>query len=331
MYDAEIDRFKRDINLLEFAQRYGYQPVRRESSRASVSMRHPVNDDKIIVCRSNAGHWIYFSVRDERDNGTIVDFVKNRENKSLGQVRDDLRQWLGMPPPERPPAERLPELQPATRDRHAVMLGFASARTLPTSRYLNERALRQETLSDPKFIGTWKQDVRGNVLFAHRDEQGLVGYEIKNRGFTGFATGGTKALWQSVPAPNETILVVAESAIDAMSYHQLNRHFAEVARYASVAGAPSASQLELVGNALDRMPPASTLIAAVDADEGGNRIAQQLETVVATRPGAGFRRDSPDRAVGKDWNEVLQRFERDYVRALPPMPNTRARGPGLAR
>jgi hypothetical protein len=37
-------------------------------------------------------------------------------------------------------------------------------------------------------------DARRNAVFPHRDDDGVCGYEIKNRGFTGFATGGVKAL-----------------------------------------------------------------------------------------------------------------------------------------
>ena len=128
MHGDEFDRFKTDINLVEYAaDRYGYQRVRRESSRASASLRHPANDDKVIVSKASRGHWVYFSVRDDRDNGTIVDFILRRENKSLGEVRDDLRQWLGMPRPERSPSDRAPDLRPVERSRDAVVAAIAAA------------------------------------------------------------------------------------------------------------------------------------------------------------------------------------------------------------
>jgi hypothetical protein len=331
-YEFELDRFKRDINLVEYAEGRGYERVRRESSRGSASMRHPGNDDKIIVARANGGHWIYFSVRDERDNGTIVDFVQRRENRSLGEVREELRQWLGTPRPERAPAERAPELKPVERDRHAVLRALAAATDADNCRYLNERGLRQETLVDPKFAGTWKNDARGNVLFVHRDEEDVSGYEIKNRDFTGFATGGTKALWHSVPAPSDRTFVVAESAIDALSYHQLRRQPSTSTRYASTAGAPSGYQLELIAKALSTLSAGSSFVAAVDADEGGSRIARQLETVARRFPQISFHRDSPDPLIGKDWNDVLKRLERDFIRSLPGAPMSPGRpDPGRSR
>src|SRR5258708_22332251 len=79
MYDDELHRFKSDIHFVRYAvDRYGYQRDRRESSVSSHVLRHPATDDKIVVRKDKDGHWTYFSVRDDRDHGTIVDFVQRR-------------------------------------------------------------------------------------------------------------------------------------------------------------------------------------------------------------------------------------------------------------
>jgi len=89
--EQEIDDFKRRINLTEYAAAQGYALDRKESSRNSVTMRGP-GDDKIIIGKdANSGHWIYFSVRDDADNGTIIDFIQNRQRFDLGEVRKALR------------------------------------------------------------------------------------------------------------------------------------------------------------------------------------------------------------------------------------------------
>ena len=95
MHDDELHRFKSDIHFLQYAlERYGYQRDRRESSVASHVLRHPATDDKIVVRKDRDGHWTYFSVRDDRDHGTIVDFEQRRgRHASLGSVRQELRQW----------------------------------------------------------------------------------------------------------------------------------------------------------------------------------------------------------------------------------------------
>jgi hypothetical protein len=314
MRDDELHRFKTEIHFLEYAaERYGYQRDRRESSVASHVLRHPGTDDKIIVRTDRDGHWTYFSVRDDRDHGTIVDFVQRRGgHRSLGEVRQELRHWLGTSRPV--PDYALGGSGPANRERPPVAEVFAAARAVPTCDYLSARGLRRETLGDPRFAGTWRLDRRGAALFLHRDDAGAVtGFEIKSRGFTGFAPGGRKAAWQSEARPTDRVLVVTESAIDALSYHQLHRdRLDDRARYLSTAGAPGRAQFELLGRLFAGLPAASTVVAAVDADEAGHKLARQIEALARRVPDLAFRRDAP--ALGKDWNDVLQRVERDRLR-----------------
>jgi hypothetical protein len=199
------------------------------------------------------------------------------------------------------------------RDRQAVSLAYAGADAVPNDAYLNGRGIRPETLQSTRFAPCWKRDRRGNVLFPHRDEQGLCGFEMKNLRFTGFATGGRKALWHSAKREGDSVVVVCESAIDAFSYQQLHRLGG--ARYVSIAGTMSRSQLELLGRTLARLAPSMTVVAAVDADLAGRAFAVQLEQIAAAHA-LSFARHSPEPAVGKDWNEVLQRVERDFIAGL---------------
>ena len=327
MPDLELDTFKRDINLVEYAtSRCGYERVRKESSRSSHVLRHPTSDDKIVVAREQDGHWVYFSVRDEKDNGTVVDFVQKRQNKNLGEVRQELREYLGTPHPEKARSKDDAPERPIERDRHKVVQTLAAAKDIEDNLYLNSRGLRPETLKEPRFAGTFKEDPRGNVLFVHRDGDGVSGYEIKNRDFTGFAPGGTKALWHSQGGPTDNKLVIAESAVDALSYHQLHRKDNERTRYVSIAGAPSPHQLDVVEKVVRAMPPGSTVVAAVDGDQAGTKVAKQLEDIAKRHPEITFKRDSPELALGKDWNEVLQRMERDYIRSLPAFVRGPAKG-----
>jgi hypothetical protein len=314
MHDNELQRFKSDIHFLHYAaDRYGYQRDRRESSVSSHVLRHPPSDDKIVVRKDRDGHWTYFSVRDDCDHGTIIDFVQRRgRHPSLGSIREELRGWLGTPRPL-PEALELPRRSPAAQQRPVAEV-FEAARVASTCEYLGGRGLRPETLADPRFAGTWRIDARGNVLFAHRDETGaLTGFEVKNRGFTGFAAGGTKSAWQSVARESDRALVVTESAIDALSHHQLYSEQRETTRYLSTAGQPSRAQIELLDRTFSRLPRLTTVVAAVDADVAGQVLAGRVRELVHSH-GLVFRRDVPERA--KDWNELLQRVERDFIRSL---------------
>lgn len=84
MFDSELENFKRNIDLRSYAAGQAYQLDRKESWRGSSVMRHPVSNDKVIIKRGMDGHYVYFSVRDDRDNGTIIDFVQHRQGLSLG-------------------------------------------------------------------------------------------------------------------------------------------------------------------------------------------------------------------------------------------------------
>lgn len=307
MRDDELHRFKSDIHLLQYAiERYGYRRDRAASSRASQVLRHPTSNDKIVVRRAADGHWTYFSVRDERDNGTILDFIKERGgHRSLGPVCEELRGWFGI---ARPQAEWLPPPAPA-RDRRAIIEAFARARVSETCCYLKSRGICRETLSDPRFAPTWRLDARGNALFAHRDEQGeLTGYEIKGPRFTGFAAGGTKTAWQSIAHEGDRILVITESAIDALSYHQLHPARATSSRYLSLAGAPSALQMALLLGIFATLSGPIAVVAAVDRDDAGTKLANRIADLVSAHAHLSFERHSPE--ADKDWNDVLRRLER---------------------
>lgn len=52
-------------------------------------------------------------------------------------------------------------------------------------------------LLSPRLAGRMRTDSLGNTVLRHFDAAGLCGYEIKNRGFAGFAAGGNKGLWFS--------------------------------------------------------------------------------------------------------------------------------------
>ena len=320
MHDDELHRFKSDIHFLHYAaDRYGYRRERRESSVSSHVLRHPASGDKIVVRKDRDGHWTYFSVRDDRDHGTIVDFVQRRgRHLSLGSVREELRSWLGTPRPLPETLERPRRSMPSEPRPFAEV--FEAARVASSCDYLRARGLRPQTLSGPRFAGTWRVDARGNVLFAHRDETGaLTGFEVKSRGFTGFASGGKKTAWQSRAFPGDRALVVTESAIDALSYYQL---YGYAARYVSTAGAPSSAQMELLGRLLARLAPETTVVAALDSDEAGHKLASRIEALTLRLPHLDFRRDAP--AGAKDWNDVLQHVERDFILSRTKGPRDRA-------
>jgi hypothetical protein len=317
--DDELDRFKR-VDLCAYAASRGYRLVRRETKRgggtrgstaSSLLMRHTVTDDKLVVRLDRDGHWTYFSVRDGRDSGTIVDFVLRRGASNLAGVREELRGWAGDPRSIEAPVPVRPSR--VDQDGRAIVRDtYSRARIVANDPYLNSRGIRPETLTSPRFAGTWRADDRGDLLFPHRDgvsDDSICGFERKNAHFAGFSAGGRKAVWVSNSRDDDDKLVITEAVIDAFSYHQLLVD--QRARYASTCGSFGERQARHVAAAIARMARGSTVVIATDGDLAGDRLAERIGLLAGEAPTVRHR--AP---FGKDWNECLQRSERDYIRSL---------------
>jgi hypothetical protein len=309
MSDSELEAFKSYIDLRSFAASQGYQLDLKESWRGSAVMRN-ASGDKIIIKRDIDGHFVYFSLRDDRDNGTIIDFAKRRLGLSIGGVRKELRPWLSMPSPPLPP---YPPLQKTAKDRIRVEREYDRTQIALRHPYLErERCIPGELLESKRFAGRIRIDNRGNAIFPHFDNDGLSGFEIKNHGFTSFAPGGTKGMFISHSFPDDNRLVISESAIDALSHAALFPD--ERARYASISGKPNPQQRELIRAAAAVMPSASTIVAAMDADTEGRKLAEVVRDAVSLTGRHDLRFEVHQPQQGKDWNDVLK------GRPNPPLP-----------
>lgn len=298
----ELEKFKTEINLVDYAQSQGYQYINQASSRNSAVLRHD-NGDKIVVATDTDGHGIYFSVRNDADNGTIVDFVSYRSNLSLGGVRKELRDWKDEQRLQTSKFIPRAKPQPVTSDRLSIIKAAFLLEVVQSHPYLEKRGIEQSILKGDRFIGTVAIDSRGNAIFPHYDRDGLTGFTIKNDNFTGFSKGGTKALWQSKQKQSDRRLVITESAIDALSYHQLFGNKNPNTRYISTGGTISNYQLELTQAAMAEVTKlGGEIVIATDNDDLGNKMAKTLASVA---DGASkVYRHAPQQ--GKDWNDVIR-------------------------
>jgi hypothetical protein len=311
--DIELDTFKREIDLRQFAVSLGYEIDRRESWRGSTVLRRGV--DKIVVKRNGNGHYVFFSVREDDDHGTVIDFVQRRQNLSLGAVRKLLRPWIGGPATPM----QFPALEPTSSDRMRVECAYRAVADVSRYPYLEQdRCVPAVVLWSPRFVGRMRMDSRGNTVFPHFDAVGLCGYEIKNRGFTGFAAGGQKGLWFSHTRRDDRRLILAESAIDALSHAALFPDEEDQTRYASLGGKPSRRQMGLLQATIAKLPEGAEIVAAFDADLAGRSLTAEVYQVVANvaRSDLIFKSHLPMQE-GKDWNQVLQNRYRSRRMKLP--------------
>jgi Toprim-like/Protein of unknown function (DUF3991) len=175
---------------------------------------------------------------------------------------------------------------------------------------------RQGVTLTPKI----KMDRHSNAVFPHFDSQGLCGYELRNAGFKGFASGGAKGLWLSKTISADRRLVICESSIDAISFAVVfpDGH----ARYASIGGKLSPAQPDLIRAQIDLLPPGGEIVAAMDADDAGRQLAEAIEKSFSAtgRADLTFRRQEPKDFI--DWNDLL-RATRGPSLVSPSQPEAR--------
>jgi hypothetical protein len=311
MFDPELERFKSEIDIHGYAAAHGYVDDMKASWKAAWVMRHAETNDKIVVRKHKiGGHNLWLSNRTGR-RGSIIDFVHYLKGDAgrmdIGAIRRELRSWIGEAPAAVPsysaPAETLKDHE---KDRVKVRKAYAKMRAAVEGHpYLaHRRALPQALLASERFAGRIRIDARGNAIFPHFDAAGLCGYEIKNVEFTGFASGGSKALWLSRKSPDDKRLVFCESAIDALSHAALFPD--DHARYASTGGGLNDKQPEIIRAAIARMPQGSEIVAAMDADEPGRRYAETVRQALEVTGRADLRFVMQEPEGAKDWNDLLR-------------------------
>ena len=240
----DFSRFKSEINLTQYAAHLGYEIDRKKSTRSSIAMRSGA--DKIIISRRGA-LWVYFSVSDDNDNGTIIDFAEKRTNKSLKEIGCDLQSWIsgGVALPEL--KSYVADVEEQIYDPARVANVFKRCRAVRNHAYLEGRGLTGELLSSPRFAGRIFADRYQNAAFPHYGAQGICGLELKDSEKAVFVKGSEKTLWRSNVRAGDDTLILSEAVIDALSHAALFPN--ETAIYAATGGGMSPEQAEIIRQA----------------------------------------------------------------------------------
>jgi hypothetical protein len=116
--DLELERFKRTINLVEYAKRLGYEARTDDLGRGLTVLDHP-KGDRLVVAQTATAGWIYAAVSDfgprapgestedmlarlrrcivrSKEKGSIVELVHRREPslRDLGTSAEPVRARL---------------------------------------------------------------------------------------------------------------------------------------------------------------------------------------------------------------------------------------------
>jgi hypothetical protein len=302
MLKSFID-FIREINLLEFVNYCGYRQDVTKGRKWAVLVNKDIDDRIIIGQAANASHQYYWNPLNDNDKGTLIQFVRNRlgilfKNNHLKKQAENINEvlygYLKIPAPEKKMFEPYRKL----RD---VVFNSSLLQVLNDTNYLvKKRGIALKTLKDEVFAGTimqWVQNRFINIAFPYTDSnENIVGAELCNESFKAHAAGSNKSvgIWHSNILSSTKNLVVAESGIDALSYHQLKGGVENV--YVSVGGHLTSGQLNTIA-ALASKINASKIIGAFDNDAAGRKYNQlcseRFEIFVADAP------------IRKDFNEEV--------------------------
>lgn len=334
---CDLEEYKSKIDLAAFARdRYGYHPQEWQSTSGIRVLKNMLTQHTIVVARDvETRHWIYSTLEPDTANaaplqqerGTIVDFVQHRSREhSHDVVHRECGSWTSRG------AQYVPGPAKAKEPTQDPRTQYTVAKVVGASRCLAKYGLRRETQAHPRFQDTWRVDDRGRVLFPHHDPQGIQGFEVRGE-FVRSGFQGEGRLWHSRLHKDDLVLVCAESAINALSYHQL--HQRSDTRYLSTGGPVFPTQAELLTQAAAKLPNNGVVVLAFDNDNYGNECAAIAAKVVAGKGVRVCRHAPPMREDTTSWNDIVKNRERSYIQALRQQParfpQRSPREPELAR
>ncbi|AYA39087.1 hypothetical protein D3Y59_18050 (plasmid) [Hymenobacter oligotrophus] len=248
-HELTFQKIKEQVELPELLSHFGY--TLKKGEHLGRGKWHVFEgDDTLVVFKGRGGDWMYFNAQDDRDKGSVIDWMKNRVSsgriagiaqapgRSLWQaVNDHFRAYLNLPESQRPRLDLPPIAETAPGEKfHSIFT--KDCRPLEDTTYLEGRGISQLTLRHPQFVGrilNHRHSVQRaglppktfvNTAFPAYHEGRVVGLELKGVGFKGQAPESqfSRSLWLSrLPEGRPaTVLVVSESALDTLSYAQLH-------------------------------------------------------------------------------------------------------------
>jgi len=303
-HNFDFSKFKQEINLTQYAAHLGYEIDRKKSTKSSVAMI--LDADKIIISK-RGGVWVYFSVFDDSDNGTIIDFIQNRTSKTIFEIAQELETWIGG-------GESRPDLKSYVFDVKEqekaparIKKIFSCCSPAIKHAYIESRGISSTLLQSKRFTGRIYVDNYQNAVFPHYRDNKICGLELKNASKALFVRGSEKTFWRSNFKHGDDTLIIGEAVIDVLSHSILFPNANAV--YAATGGGMSPAQGDVLKYCVNSFKSLRTIILAMDNDEGGDRLSHKIEKILENSNFTGnIIRHSP-KAQGQDWNDVLQAVE----------------------
>lgn len=275
--------FRNEISIIEMALSVGYKISKKDGLKWPV-LKDELSGDKIIIVNAQStDNQGYFNPHDTNDKGTLINFVKNRigsifpyhnDKSEVGNINAVLYNYQNLPLPEKNKfkADVTNLVQKYSEKEFHLPEGLSQLRD-PS--YLHFRAIQSSTVNDTLFcekIYNLKVGDYNNIGFPYFNASGeIVGFEIRNKQFKHVIEGSDRSIgiWHSNMPQTLEAVILTESPIDALSYHQIKGK--KNSWYVSFGGSVTAGQLETVKSIIGHPNaiPGLKIISAVDNDEVG--------------------------------------------------------------
>ncbi|WP_408042359.1 DUF3991 domain-containing protein [Tenacibaculum litopenaei] len=254
-------------------------------------------NDKIVISKKNS-IWMYFSVFNHEDNGTIINFIQNRTGKSIPEILQKFQSGGHDILNERPKYC----IKEKTYEPDRIKKLFSQYTVAKEHIYLNYRGISNAVMNSERFKGCIYKDKYGNTIFPHFKNGEVCGLEIKGGNISVFVNGSEKTLWYSNRFKNDNTLAISEAPIDAMSYHML--FSLKHTFYLATGGSISRKQINIINQILYDHSQLERVLIITDNNKGGNQIADKLKSELKPQNINTIERHSP-KEINKDWNDVL--------------------------
>lgn len=298
--DDELQRFKQQINLVEFSLSNGFLEIDKKRSSVNCTVLRGAAG-RIGVSEDQDSNWIYYDF-DSQKGGSIIDLVMMLNKCNLGFARKTLRSWTGTESDFNiEDYQKYFNPRKSNANRRKASIEFADSTILQShNRFLDFRGFKTSTYNSDRFKETILTDSYNNILFPHQDKAGFYGFEKRNFEFHGYSEYGKRCLWFSNIRKTDKRYFFSESGLDCLAHYQL--HNDGRTAYFSIGGQLSDSQLDLI-EAVRVKNPDIELCSGFDNDSNGRKYAEKIQARIgSSRTSKEFPPDE-----GQDWNELLKK------------------------
>ncbi|WP_028523404.1 toprim domain-containing protein [Runella limosa] len=270
--------YKARIDLVEFAIWKGFAINPKKTSRNYVVLKKE-GDVIVVFFNQNTGYQGYFNPVDTKDRGSVLDFEFNRSQRNWKDVFGALDGYLNELKIGKIRTNKRvlrPTLPPTTEYDANYDFKF---QPLSDFSYLNQRGITVKTASEACFqqqifnkTFTFNGVLYINTAFPLRNQTGVVAAIVRNARYNKIECSRGDACWVSDLAMNDAenvTMVITESPIDALSYHQLFLPYPSEKRlYVATAGNLSDTQPQFIQYLVELYRP-DKIVLANDKDKGG--------------------------------------------------------------